>query len=60
MIDLTPPAAAERRQMQRARRTMAQALLIATAALAATLTTLHDAPARVAATVWQAEQEIRQ
>jgi hypothetical protein len=59
MIDLTPPAAAERRQMQRARRTMAQALLIATAALAATLT-LHDTPARVAATVLQAEQEIRQ
>jgi hypothetical protein len=57
MIDITPPAAAERRQMQRARRTMAQALLIATAALAATLT-LHDTPARVAATVWQAEQEI--
>jgi hypothetical protein len=54
MIDLTPPAAAERRQMQRARRTMAQALLIATAALAATIT-LHDTPARVAATVLQAE-----
>ena len=56
MIDLTPPTAAERRQMQRAARTMALALLIATAALAATLT-LHDTPARVAATVMKAEQE---